>query len=371
MNKIKDIHEQYNIIFKELDTYYKDNKCFFNEEIKYKKERKDNLFPFINNLFKDCKHLVGYDQRYFNDDSEDKNIIKLNNNIFQHFLLKIKNKYPKVNHLSHMRNKSYLLCSIEKKIIIIKTNLFKVQNEKKLEIKEIKTINSLHYNDLTDIAFSIELNNRILLGISENYIYIYESYVNESNNADEDDFYKNYFLQKKIKIKNKVDDILQVSQKIFCIYSFITMEIIFYDIKYMECITKIGGVEGTPGNLKYFTLIKKNLLLFAGAEKTFIINVIDMEIKAEIRTNGLVSCFCFLPNNGLLCGEIIIDYSPNNPWKKGDNKHNLVQYQITDKEIKKISEKSGVHKDIIRSLYYFENNIILSCSTKNELKLWY
>ena len=137
----------------------------------------------------------------------------------------------------------------------------------------------------------------------------------------------------------------------------------------MEIITKIGGVEGTPGCTKYFIMLKNNILLFAGMENIFIISIKEMEIKAKIRTNGLISTFCLLPNNGLLCGEIIIDYSPNNPWKKGDNKYNLVQYQITENQIKKISEKIGVHTDFIRSLFYFENNIIISYSTKDELKI--
>ena len=371
MNKIKDINEQNYTTFKDINIYYKNNKCFFNEEIKYKKERNDNLFPLIKKLFKDCKHLIGYDLRYYNDGFEDKNIVKINSKIIQQFLVNIKNKYPKINHLSHMRNKSYLVCSIEKRIIIIKTNIFNIQNENYLNIKEIKTINSLHYYDLTDILFSIELTNGNLLSFSENYIYIYESYINEEKKDDVDDYYKNFFLQKKIKLKNKVDDIMQISQDLFCTYSFILMEIDFYNIKYMEIVTKIGGMEGTPGNSNYFSMTKKNLLLFTGTEKISIISIVDMQTKAEIRTNGLVSSFCLLPNNGLLCGEVIIDYSSNSPWKKGDNKYNLVQYQITDNSIKKISEKNGAHKDFIRSLYYLENNIILSCSSKDDLKLWY
>ena len=369
LSKINDINEQNEIYFNNINIFYKDNKCFFNEEIKNKKERNDDIFPYIKNLFKDCKHMVGYDLRYFNENSNE-GVIKLDNKIFHHFLLKIKRQFPKINHLSYMRDKSYFLCSIEKKIIIIKTNLFNAQNENNFEMKIIKTIDSFHYDDISDILFSLELTNRLLLSISENYIYIYESFRNEES-KDEDDYYKNYFLQKKIKIKNKIDDIIQISTQLFCTYSFVLMEINIYEISNMEIITKIGGVEGTPGCTKYFIMLKNNILLFAGMENIFIISIKEMEIKAKIRTNGLVSSFCLLPNNGLLCGEIIIDYSPNNPWKKGDNKYNLVQYQITENQIKKISEKIGVHKDFIRSLFYFENNIIISCSTKDKLKIWY
>ena len=369
INKIKDINKFNDISIKDKNIYYKDNKCFFNEEIKYKKERKGNLFPYIKNLFKDCKHLVGYDIKYFNENFDNKDNIKLNNKIFQNFLNKIKREYPKINHLSQMRDKSYFLVSIEKKVIIIKTNLFDIQNENDFKMKDIKALNCFFYDDLTDILFSIELTNRLLLSFSEKFFYIWESFKNEEQ--EEEDFYKNYFLQKKIKLKKPYDEIMQISPNLFCIYSFILMEIHFYNIENMEIITKFGGIEGTPGPVgsKYMTMIKKNLLLFAGAEKIFIISIIDMDVKAEIRTTGLVSTFCLLPNNGLLCGEINFDYNPNSPWK--NNKYNLVQYQISDNEIKKISEKCDAHSDIIRSLFYFENNIILSCSTKDELKLWY
>ena len=372
MNKLKDISEKNFITFKDIDIYYKENKYFFNEEIKYKKERNDNLFPLIKNLFKECKHLVGYDSRYFKDKLEDNNITKLNNNILQYFLLQIKWKYPKINHLSHMRNKSYFLCSIDKRIIIIKTNLFEALNENNFHMKEINCIKPLHYDDLSDIIISIELTNNLLISISENFIYIYESFKNEES-TDEEDFYKYYFLKKKIKIKNKIEDMIQISRKLFCTYSFILMEIVFYDISNTEIVTRLGGIEGTPGSLKYFTMVESNLLLFAGTEKIFIISTLDMKIKYEVRTTGLVSSFCLLPNKGLLCGEIIIDYTPTSIWKKGDNKYNLVQYQIYEdqKQIKKISQKNDVHKDIIRSLYYLENNIILSCSSYNELKIWY
>ena len=369
INKIKDINEQNEIYHNDINIFYKDNKCFFNEEIKYKKEMKDISFPYIILLFKNCKHLIGYDSRYFDGNSENKNPFKLNNKIFQQFLLKIKRQFPNINHLSHMRNKSYLLCSIEKKINIIKTNLFNAKEDQNFEMTIIKTIDSFHYDDISDILFSLELTNRLLLSISAHNIYIYESFINEENN--EDDFYKNYFLQKKFIIKNKIDDIIQISSNFFCTYSFILMEIHFYDISNMEIVTKIGGVEGTPECTKYFTMIKNNLLLFAGMETIFIISTKDMKIKAQTRTNGLVSSFCLLPNNGLLCGQIIIDYGPNNPWKKGDNKNNLVQYQIAENQIKKISEKISAHNDFIRSLYYFDNNIIISCTNKDELKIWY
>jgi hypothetical protein len=239
-------------------------------------------------------------------------------------LLKIKNKYPKTNHISHMRNKSYLLCSIPSHIIIIKTNIFNIQNEKDLKINEINKISYLNYNDLSNIVFSIELTNGILLGFSGKYIYIYETFRNEGNNEDEANYYKNYFLKRIISLKKAIDDIIQISSKLFCTYSYILMRITFYDIQNMEIVTNIDGVEGTPGNTKYFTPINDSLL-FAGTEKIFIISIKDMEVKAEIKTSGLISSFCLLPNNGLLCGEFIIDYTPNSPWKKGENQYNLVQ----------------------------------------------
>ena len=55
---------------KNIELFYKNNKCFFNEEIKYKKERNDNIFPLIKNLFTNCKHFVGFDPRYFSEDEK-------------------------------------------------------------------------------------------------------------------------------------------------------------------------------------------------------------------------------------------------------------------------------------------------------------
>ena len=380
VNKIKDINEYNEISFKDINMYYKDNKCFFNEEIKYKKERKDNIFPYIKKLFQDCKHLVGYDLNYFNGDfySNDiynKNIIKLNDKIFQYFLLKIKNLYPKINHLSHMRDKSYFLVSIEKKIIIIKTNLFDAQNEANFIMNEIKNISCFHYDDLTDIMFSLELTNKSIISFSEKYMYIYESYTSEEDEEMEnnDNYYNNYFLKKKIPLKKQIDEVMQISSELFCTYSFLLMEIDFYSIENMEIITKLEGIEGTPGPVgtRYMTMIRKDLLIITGAEKISIISLKQMNIKAKIKTSGLVSTFCLLPNNGLLCGEINFDYNPNSPWNKGDNKYSLVQYQINENEIKRVSKKDDAHGDIIRSVFYFENNIIVSCSTKGELKIWY
>ena len=370
INEISEVNENAISNFKDISIYYKDNKCFFNEEIKNKIERKDNLFPSINNLFKDCKHMVGYDARYFTENFQNNNIIKFNNNIFQEFLLKIKRKYPKINHLSHMRDKSFFLCSIEKIIIIIKTNLFDIHNIKDFKMEEINIIDSFNINDLSDIILSIELNNRLLLSISEKTIYIYESIEDENDKIE--DFYKNYFLQKTIKIKNTINDAIQISSKLFCTYSLISEEINFYDIPHMEIVTKFGEIEGTPGCSNYMIMITNDLLSFMGDRNIMLISVSSMEIRHEFTTTGLISSFCLLPNNGILCGEIIFDFRPKNPWIKDSSQFNLVQYQINDNgTIKKLSEKINAHKEIIHSILYLENNVILSCSNQDDVKIWY
>ena len=97
-----------------------------------------------------------------------------------------------------------------------------------------------------------------------------------------------------------------------------------------------------------------------------------MDLKLKIRSNGFISCFCILPKNGILCGEMKFNYGPYNPFNKDSNEYNLVQYQISENEIKKISEKKGAHKNIIRNLFYLGNNVILSCSLyDNKIKIWY
>ena len=118
-------------------------------------------------------------------------------------------------------------------------------------------------------------------------------------------------------------------------------------------------------------LLSNNNLLIIGEEYIYIISLINLELKMKIKSYGLISSFCLLPKGGILCGEIVFNYGPYSPFNKEGNEYNLVQYQINEKEIKKISEKKKVHKDVIRNVYYLGKNIILSCSINNELKICY
>ena len=364
INKIKDINEEENnITFKNIELYYKGNKCYFNEELKYKSEKNDNIFPLIKNLFQNCKPFVGYDSRYFKENENDNSPYKLDDPNFHKFLLKVKNNFPNIKHISTMRNKSYFSCAAGKNIIILKNN------EAKMKI--INTINCSNFTDNDNILLSLELSNKKLIGISEEYIKIFDSFYSSINNIDIDEYYKNYFITKKIILLNKVDDIIQISSKLFCTYSQKISQIFFWDIKYMEIVTKLGEIRSLQNNSKYLHLIDNSNLLITGEEYIYIISIVNLEIKAKIKSDGLISSFCLLPKNGIICGEIVINYGPYSPFNKENNEYNLVQYQINEKGIKKISEKKKVHKDVIRNLYYLGNNIILSCSINDELKIWY
>ena len=362
INKIKDINEQKEI--KNIEHYYKGNKYYFNEEIKYKTEKNNNIFPLIKSLFQNCKHFVGYDNRYFEEEDANKNYIKLNNPSFHQFLLQIKRKFPKINHITRMRQKFYFSCAVEKKIIIIKTD--ELYND--MNIINSFGIFNLSNNDLNDIYFSLELSNKYLLAISEKYITIFDSYISEQK--DENDFYKHYFILKKIEQEEKIDDIIQVSPTLFCTYSSKLMQIHFWDIHHMEIVTKIDNITAPSVNRYYMSLLNKNSLFFITSDSIYILSIDNMEIKSKINT-GLISSFCFLPKNGILCAEIVFDYGPFNPFNKERNEYNIVQYQINGNEIKKISEKIKVHKDAIRTLIYLGDNIVLSCSIDDELKIWY
>ena len=364
INKIKDINEEENnITLKNIELYYKGNKCYFNEELKYKSEKNDNIFPLIKNLFQNCKPFVGYDSRYFKENENDNSHYKLDDPNFHKFLLKVKNNFTNIKHISTMRNKSYFSCAAGKNIIILKNN------EAKMKI--INTINCSNFTDNDNILLSLELSNKKLIGISEEYIKIFDSFYSSINNIDIDEYYKNYFITKKIILLNKVDDIIQISSKLFCTYSQKISQIFFWDIKYMEIVTKLGEIRTLQNNSKYLHLIDNSNLLITGEEYIYIISIVNLEIKAKIKSDGLISSFCLLPKNGIICGEIVINYGPYSPFNKENNEYNLVQYQINEKGIKKISEKKKVHKDVIRNLYYLGNNIILSCSINDELKIWY
>lgn len=364
INKIKDINfEANNINLKDIEYYYKGNKCFFVEEIKYKKERNDNIFPLIKNLFNDCKHFVGFDSRYFLENDNKDYVNDLGDLNFHKFLLQVKNKFPKINYLSKMRNKSYFSCALGRQIIIIK----KIDN--KVEIINSLNCSTLADEDFSNIMFALELSNKKLLGISEEFITVFDSFNSDLNN--DQDFYKNYFISKKIFLVNKIDDIIQISPKLFCTFSQKVSKIFLWDIHYMEIVSIIGDVKATPGNINYMHRLSDTSLLITGEEYIYILSIINLKIIMKIKSYGLISSFCLLPKKGILCGEIVFNYGPNSPFQKDKNEYNLVQYQINENGIKKISEKIKVHKDVIRNLYYLGNNVILSCSIDDELKIWY
>jgi hypothetical protein len=138
----------------------------------------------------------------------------------------------------------------------------------------------------------------------------------------------------------------------------------------MEIISIIGNISTTPNNSRIIHLNPSSLLI-TGSNYIYILSIDNMELISKIQTYGLISAFCPLPKNGFLCAEIVFNYGPSNPFKNEMNEYNLVQYQINGKEIKKISEKNKVHKDAIRNVYYLGNNVILSCTSNDEVKIWY
>ena len=140
----------------------------------------------------------------------------------------------------------------------------------------------------------------------------------------------------------------------------------------MEIVSIIGDINTKKGNPYYLYRLNNSSLIITGEEYIYIISIKNIKLKLKIRSNGFISCFCLLPKNGILCGEILFNYGPNSPFNKEINEYNFVQYQISENEIKKISEKKNVHKNIIRNLFYLGNNIILSCSfNDDEIKIWY
>ena len=78
-------------------------------------------------------------------------------------------------------------------------------------MNEIKIISCFHYDDLTDIMFSIELTNKLIISFSEKYLYIYDSYINE-----EDELYdkeKIYDDEIKTLIRKRNDEINNIILK--------------------------------------------------------------------------------------------------------------------------------------------------------------
>ena len=120
-----------------------------------------------------------------------------------------------------MRKKSYFSCSVSNQIIIIKNN-----NSQAEIINEIICDDNSN-NNLSKTILSLQLTNKKLIGITEEYFHIFNF---KQLNYNEEDNYKNCKLDKRIKLLEKIDDIIQVSPKFFFFFFQKTMRLYFLDI---------------------------------------------------------------------------------------------------------------------------------------------
>ena len=104
---------------------------------------------------------------------------------------------------------------------------------------------------------------------------------------------------------------------------------------------------------KLLCMINERCLCVGGANKITLIDIYNKNIIREIEESGNHRCLYKLNDNILLTGK--------------DN--DITQWKINDNNLTLVCKKEKAHQDSIREIIRF-NNLIISCSCDNSIKVW-
>ena len=104
-------------------------------------------------------------------------------------------------------------------------------------------------------------------------------------------------------------------------------------------------------------MISKDLLLITGENIISIINVnlYNLINTIQISGSGCIYSTCLLNKDMILTG---------------DDKKRIIQWKIENNNLKLISKKENAHNDSIYTLSKLDNDLILSGSCDNSIKIW-
>ena len=124
-----------------------------------------------------------------------------------------------------------------------------------------------------------------------------------------------------------------------------------YTRKLKEIININRNIRWAPSNL--LCMINERCLCVGGHNKITIIDVYNKKIISEVKESGVHRCLCKLNDNILLTGK--------------DN--DITQWRINGNNLTFINKKAKAHQDCVRQIIRF-NNLIISCSHDNSIKIW-
>jgi len=122
--------------------------------------------------------------------------------------------------------------------------------------------------------------------------------------------------------------------------------------KLKEIININRDIHWNPSNL--LCMINERCLCVGGAKKITIIDVYNKNIISEVEESGTHRCLYKLNDNILLTGK-----------DNGD----ITQWRINGNNLTFVNKKEKAHQDSIYEIIRF-NNLIISCSNDNSIKIW-
>ena len=105
---------------------------------------------------------------------------------------------------------------------------------------------------------------------------------------------------------------------------------------------------------KLLCMINERCLCVGGGEKITLIDVYNKSVIREVQEAGAHICLLKLNDNILLTGT---------------NNNNITQWKINENNLTFISRKEKAHQGTIREIIRF-NDLIISCSDDNSIKVW-
>ena len=291
------------------------------------------------------------------------------------------NNFYEINKINPNSGNIYCLKILnDYKIGFITNNLLKIYNLK--NYNEINTIK----DPLNQFIYFIQLNNdNIILSSNQNQMFLYQINNNKFNNIQtikghlkpvikiiemlnnnlislsldltmkiwKKDFNNVYMNISTIFCNNKINDLFEIKQN-YLITDCINNSISIWDLKKEIKIDTINNINVNSYINDYF-LKFNNLILYCG--KNFIYSI-------DLNTFKLLQSF----NNQIY--NLTICKFNNNSFLIGNNKGEIIQYELINNKIELKEIKKNAHNDYINNIIKLNDFIFISCGNDGLIKIW-
>ena len=283
------------------------------------------------------------------------NFFKKDNFLKPYYIFEV-DKFP-ITNIIQLENESLICTSSRPSICIVNKN---PQEKNEYEISKKKNTRTQG----SQINKIIQLPNEKLISIDNAYISLY------SNDLE---------LVKEKKINTPMIDIIIINKKKFACAAPIKKSIIYFDLEKLNQESEIKNLK-FANSLDYNNIlgILNDELLFVGGclGCIYLINIKYKEFVANVKLpneKDIITSVYNLSNGDLLCGRSLAIDDDN---KLVEVKSDLVQYQYKQYQnsFREISNKKGIHTNIIRNIKEIVNHKdmkeVITISFDGTILIW-